>query len=98
MVKVKRVFQTPRFARVIESLNKSEKTKLDEVVRIIANKSKAIVKNHSGFSYLKVYHFKLGNQFSLLAYSSYKEKVILEMLSIGQYQNFYRNLDRLNKE
>ncbi len=45
-------------------------------------------------SYLRVYKFKMVNQLTLLGYSFDDGELVLQLITLGSHENFYRDLKR----
>jgi len=43
-------------------------------------------------AYLRVYKFKMAKQLTLLGYSYDNGNLVLELLALGSYENFYRDV------
>ncbi|WP_263078999.1 type II toxin-antitoxin system RelE/ParE family toxin [Endozoicomonas sp. Mp262] len=98
MAKAVRILQTARFDRAVKKLKKNQKADLDKAIKIIAE-NPAIGDMKSGsLSHLQVYKFKMVKQLTLLAYYFNKGDLILELVSFGSHENFYRNLERQEKK
>ncbi|PJE77435.1 hypothetical protein CI610_03644 [invertebrate metagenome] len=94
MAKAKRIIQTAKFERAVKKLKKTQKADLDGAIKAIANNPEIGDKKTGSLSHLQVYKFKMVKQLTLLAYYFDKGELILELVSFGSHENFYRNLER----
>ncbi len=88
------ILQTPRFSRQLKKLKKNRKEALDEAVTAIIANPLIGVQKRGELDYLRVYKFSMLKQQALLAYSYDDGKLIIKLLAIGSYENFYRDLKR----
>jgi len=91
-----KIIQSPLFARTVKKFHKNEKEILDtEILNILDNpligqEKKGDLKN------IFVYKFKIKNKPYLLSYRLKKD--LLELITIGSHENYYRDLKSyLNK-
>lgn len=89
-----RLLVTPTFQRMVKKLHPSQKTCLDEAVHMIANAPEAGEAKLGDLVGVRVYKFRMDNQFCLLAYRVLDEDTI-KLLMAGPHENFYRDLKRL---
>ena len=85
-----KIIQSPLFARTIKKFHKNEKEILDkQIVKIVDDPSigqekKGDLKN------IIVYKFKIKDKQYLLSYRYSKD--LLDLITIGSHENYYRDL------
>jgi mRNA-degrading endonuclease RelE of RelBE toxin-antitoxin system len=85
-----KIIQSPLFARTVKKFNKNEKEILDTEIRnildnpLIGQEKKGDLKN------IFVYKFKIKEKQYLLSYRISKD--LLELITIGSHENYYRDL------
>jgi len=91
-----KIIQSPLFARTVKKFHKNEKEILDTEIHnildnpLIGQEKKGDLKN------IFVYKFKIKNKQYLLSYRLKKD--LLELITIGSHENYYRDLKSyLNK-
>lgn len=91
-----KIIQSPLFARTVKKFHKNEKEILDTEIRnildnpLIGQEKKGDLKN------ISVYKFKIKDKQYLLSYRLNKD--LLELITIGSHENYYRDLKSyLNK-
>jgi mRNA-degrading endonuclease RelE of RelBE toxin-antitoxin system len=89
-----RIIAQPRFLRGIKKLHPNEKAALDEAVRAIAANPEAGEAKKGDLAGVRVYKYRLGEQWILLAYRANTETDTLSLLAFGSHENFYRDLKR----
>ena len=94
MAKAVKILQTAKFERAVKKLKKNQKADLDEAIKAIANNPEIGDRKSGSLSHLQVYKFKMVKQLTLLAYYFDEGELILELVSLGSHENFYRNLER----
>ena len=95
MTKITTVLQTPTFRKAVNKLHKNQKQDLDEAIKVLMNNPRAGQQKKGDLAFLRVYKFKMVKQLTLLGYSYKDGSVILELLTIGSHENFYRDLKKL---
>ncbi|WP_422472512.1 type II toxin-antitoxin system RelE/ParE family toxin [Endozoicomonas sp. ALB032] len=98
MAKAETILQTSRFARAVKKLKPNQKADLDTAIRAVANNPDIGDKKKGVLSHLQVYKFKMAKQLTLLAYYFDDGKLLLELISFGSHENFYRNLERHERQ
>jgi len=88
------IFLTPSFQRKLKKLHPSEKSKLDQAIRVISNNPLIGPSKKGKLQSIHVYKYKSQSQLILVAYRFFKKELILEFLSFGPHENFYRDLER----
>lgn len=89
-----KVEAAPRFNRTVKKLPRNVKKVLDEEVRRIAanpfkgDRKKGVLRD------VFVEKFEAANDQWLLAYRVKEEERTVQLLAIGQHENFYRDLSR----
>jgi len=89
-----RILVTPTFERAAKRLHRQQKTDLDTAVRAVAADTEIGEGKVGDLAGIRVYKFRMGNQFSLLAYRVLDEDSV-KLLTVGPHENFYRDLKRL---
>ena len=95
MVKIKQVLQTTSFKKAVKKLHKNQKIDLDNAVETLIENPLLGEQKKGGLSFMRVYKFKMVKQLTLLGYSYEEGTVILELLTFGPDENFYRDLKKL---
>ncbi|WP_252177047.1 type II toxin-antitoxin system RelE/ParE family toxin [Endozoicomonas sp. 4G] len=98
MAKAKTILQTVRFARAVKKLKPNQKADLDTAIKAIADNPDIGDKKKGVLSHLRVYKFKMTKQLTLLAYYFDDGELVLELISFGSHENFYRNLERQERQ
>lgn len=98
MAKAETIFQTARFARAVKKLNRNQKSDLDTAIKAIADNPGIGEKKKGVLNHLQVYKFKMAKQLTLLAYYFDEGELVLELISFGCHENFYRNLERQERQ
>ncbi len=94
MAKIETVLQTPTFKKTVKKLKANQKADLDKAVKALINDPLLGEKKRGDLAYLRVYKFKMVKQLTLLGYSYEDGTVVLELLSLGSHENFYRNMKK----
>lgn len=94
MVKAKGVRQTTSFKRAVKKLKANQKKDLDEAVKLIMRDMTLGEQKKGDLAYLFVYKFKMSKQLTLLGYSYEDGDLILDLLTLGSHENFYRDVKR----
>jgi len=92
--KVSRVVQTPSFKKAVKKLKPSQKQDLDAAVRELIADPKLGEQKKGDLAFLRVYKFKMSKQLTLLGYSYDDGALVLELITLGSHENFYRDLKR----
>jgi mRNA-degrading endonuclease RelE of RelBE toxin-antitoxin system len=85
-----KVIQSPLFARKVKKLHKDQKIELDNVIKKILEDPRIGEGKKGDLKDLFIYKFKIKTTQYLLAYRL-REK-ILELITIGPHENYYRDL------
>lgn len=92
-----KIIYTSSFSKALKKLHLNQKIALDEAVRHLQNNPLAGEQKLGKLAGVRVYKFKMLNQLTLLTYSFYEDKLILELIKIGPHENFYRDLESNKK-
>lgn len=95
MVKITQVVQTTSFKRAAKKLHKNQKADLDGAVRSLMENPLQGEQKKGDLSFMRVYKFKMVKQLTLLGYSYEDGTVVLELLTFGFHENFYRDVKKL---
>ena len=85
-----KIIQSPLFARTIKKFHKNEKDILDKQIIKIADDPSIGQEKKSDLKNIFVYKFKIKNKQYLLSYRYSKD--LLELITIGSHENYYRDL------
>lgn len=94
MANVTRVVQTPSFKKVVKKLKPNQKPDLDIAVKTLVQDPKLGEQKKGDLAFLCVYKFKMSKQLTLLGYSYEDGALVLELITLGSHENFYRDLKR----
>lgn len=94
MANVTRVVQTPSFKKVVKKLKPNQKPDLDIAVKTLVQDPKLGEQKKGDLAFLRVYKFKMSKQLTLLGYSYEDGALVLELITLGSHENFYRDLKR----
>ena len=86
--------QTPRFSRSYKKLYKRELENVHEAMDAIIKQPEIGTEKIGDLSNLFVYKFKIGTSEWLLGYTFSSTKKIVTWHSIGQHENFYRDIKK----
>ena len=95
MVKISKVLQTSSFKKSAKKLKKNQKGDLDDAVRALLENPVLGEQKKGDLSFMRVYKFKMVKQLTLLGYSYEDGAVVLELLTFGSHENFYRDAKKL---
>ena len=95
MAKISKVLQTASFKKAAKKLHKNQKTDLDTAVRALIENPLLGEQKKGDLSFMRVYKFKMMKQLTLLGYSYEDGTVVLELLTFGSHENFYRDAKKL---
>lgn len=95
LVKVTFVLQTSTFKKSVKKLQKNQKADLDKAVKTLMNEPLIGEQKKGDLSFMRVYKFKMAKQLTLLGYSYENGSVVLELLTFGSHENFYRDAKKL---
>lgn len=94
MANVTRVVQTPSFKKAAKKLKPNQKQDLDIAVKTLVQDPKLGEQKKGDLAFLRVYKFKMSKQLTLLGYSYEDGALVLELITLGSHENFYRDLKR----
>lgn len=94
MANVTKVVQTPSFKKAVKKLKPSQKQDLDIAVKTLMQDPKLGEQKKGDLAFLRVYKFKMSKQLTLLGYSYEDGALVLELITLGSHENFYRDLKR----
>ncbi len=95
MVSQIKVLQTPSFKKAVKKLHKNQKTDLDKAVKKLMLEPLLGEKKKGDLSFMRVYKFKMVKQLTLLGYSFEDGALVLELMTLGTHENFYRDVKKL---
>ena len=95
MAKISKVLQTSSFKKAAKKLRKNQKQDLDNAVKTLMENPLLGEQKKGDLSFMRVYKFKMVKQLTLLGYSYEDGTVVLELLTFGSHENFYRDAKRL---
>ncbi len=95
MAKVKQVLQTPTFKKAVKKLKPNQKKDLDLTIKKLMNNPFIGQQKKGDLSFLRVYKFKMSKQLTLLGYSFDQGELVLELMTLGSHENFYRDAKRV---
>jgi mRNA-degrading endonuclease RelE of RelBE toxin-antitoxin system len=85
-----KIIQSPLFARTVKKFHKNEKEILDIEIRNILENPLIGQEKKEDLRNIFVYKFKIKKKQYLLSYRLKQD--ILELITIGSHENYYRNL------
>lgn len=95
MVKITQVSQTQSFKKAVKKLHKNQKANLDIAVRALMENPLLGEQKKGDLAFMRVHKFKMVKQITLLGYSYEDGTVILELLTFGSHENFYRDAKKI---
>ncbi len=95
LTKVKTVLQTPTFKKAVKKLKPNQKKDLDNAVRELIDDPFIGEQKKGDLSFLRVHKFKMNKQLTLLGYSYEDGIFVLELMTLGSHENFYRDAKRI---
>ena len=95
LAKISKVLQTASFKKAAKKLHKNQKAELDNAVRALMDDPLSGEQKKGDLSFMRVYKFKMVKQPTLLGYSYEDGTVVLELLTFGSHENFYRDAKKL---
>ena len=91
-----KIYQSGSFEKKVKKMSKTEKDSLDQEIRKIADNPKIGEEKKGDLRELFVHKFKIKTSQYLLAYRKIGRD--LELVMIGQHENYYRNLKQYLKK
>ena len=95
MAKISKILQTTSFKKAIKKLHKNQKADLDDAVRALMDDPLLGEQKKGDLSFMRVHKFNMVNQLTLLGYSYEDGSVVLELITMGSHENFYRDVKKL---
>lgn len=92
MAKATQVVQTPMFKKAVKKLKAQRKKELDSAVKTLMETTTVGEQKKGHLAFLRVYKFKMNKQLTLLGYSFYDGRLVLELMALGSHENFYRDI------
>lgn len=94
LVKATAVLQTPTFKKAVKKLKPNQKKDLDLAVKELMANPYIGEQKKGDLAFLRVHKFKMNKQLTLLGYSFNDGDLVLELMTLGSHENFYRDLKR----
>ena len=91
-----KIYQSRSFEKKVKKMSKTEKDPLDQEIRKIADNPKIGEEKKGDLREIFVHKFKLKTAQYLLAYRKIGRD--LELVMIGQHENYYRDLKQYLKK
>lgn len=95
MTKAIEVVTTLTFRKAVKKLKPSQKADLDTAIRGLMASPLQGEQKKGDLSFMRVLKFKMAKQLTLLAYSYDDHRLILELITVGSHENFYRDVRRI---
>lgn len=95
LAKISKVLQTTSFKKAAKKLRTNQKEDLDKAVKALIENPLLGEQKKGDLSFMRVYKFKMVKQLTLLGYSYEDGTVVLELLTFGSHENFYRDAKKL---
>jgi mRNA-degrading endonuclease RelE of RelBE toxin-antitoxin system len=89
--------QTSRFSRLYKKLGKRQLVALHDAMDLVMKNPQTGQQKVGDLSNLYVFKYKLGSEDWLLGYTFQSNKKVITWHSIGQHENFYREVKRNKK-
>ena len=93
-LKASHVLQTPTFKKAVKKLKPNQKKDLNTAIKTLMAKPTLGEQKKGNLAFLRVYKFKMNKQLTLWGYSFNEGALILELMTLGTHENFYRNITR----
>lgn len=90
-----KVLQTSSFKKTTKKLHKNQKVDLDDAIRELMGNPRLGEQKKGDLSFMRVYKFQMEKQLTLLGYSYEDGSLVLELITLGSYENFYRDVKKL---
>jgi mRNA-degrading endonuclease RelE of RelBE toxin-antitoxin system len=91
-----KIYQSGSFEKKVKKMSKTEKDSLDQEIRKIADNPKIGEEKKGDLREIFVHKFKIKTSQYLLAYRKIGRD--LELVMIGQHENYYRDLKQYLKK
>jgi mRNA-degrading endonuclease RelE of RelBE toxin-antitoxin system len=89
------VLQTSSFKKATKKLHNNQKVDLDDAIRELMGNPRLGEQKKGDLSFMRVYKFQMEKQLTLLGYSYEDGSLVLELITLGSYENFYRDVKKL---
>lgn len=89
------VVDTTGFRKAVKRLKPKQKQDLDAAIRQLMASPLLGEQKKGDLSFMRVFTFKMAKQPTLLAYSFDDGLLILELITVGSHENFYRDIKRI---
>ena len=89
------IYQSRSFAKKVKKLNKTEKTTLDKEIKSILSNPEIGIEKKGDLRGVFVHKFKIKSTQLLLSYRF--TKTSLELIMLGEHENYYRDLKKYIK-
>ena len=90
-----KVLQTSSFKKTTKKLHKNQKVDLDDAIRELMGNPRLGEQKKGDLSFMRVYKFKMAKHLTLLGYSYEDGTLVLELITFGSHENFYRDVKKL---
>lgn len=94
MTKITHILQTPTFKKAVKKLKPNQKSDLNKAIKALMTDPLLGQQKKGDLAFLRVYKFKMVKQLTLLGYSYEDGSIVLELITLGSHENFYRDLKR----
>ncbi|WOD09392.1 type II toxin-antitoxin system RelE/ParE family toxin [Marinomonas sp. GJ51-6] len=81
--------------KAVKKLHKNQKTDLDKTIHYLMEEPKLGEQKKGDLSFMRVYKFNMAKQLTLLGYSYEDGALVLELLTLGSHENFYKDVKKL---
>ena len=88
-----KIIQSPLFARKVKKFHKDQKLELDKVIKKLVKDPTIGEEKRGDLKDIFIYKFKIKTTQYLLAYRFTEE--LLELITIGPHENYYRDLKKI---
>ena len=88
------VLQTSSFKKATKKLQQNQKVDLDDAIRELMGNPRLGEQKKGDLSFMRVYKFKMAKQLTLLGYSYEDGALVLELITLGAHENFYRDVKK----
>jgi mRNA-degrading endonuclease RelE of RelBE toxin-antitoxin system len=95
LVSKTKVLQTPSFKKAVKKLHKKQKSDLDSAVKTLLESPTIGEQKKGDLSFMRVYKFKMAKQITLLGYSYEDGALVLELMTLGTHENFFKDAKKL---
>ena len=95
LAEISKVLQTTSFKKSAKKLHKNQKLELDKAVKALVENPLLGEQKKGDLSFMRVYKFKMIKQLTLIGYSYADGSVVLELLTLGSHENFYRDVKKI---